>query len=247
MEGARRVFLSHTSELREFPEERSFVAAAERAVSRAGDSVLDMEYFPARDEKPAGYCRKQVRRAQVYVGIIGFRYGSAVPDEPGMSYTELEFAEAGRAGLPRLVFLLDEKAAADRPEFLADPDTGLAARQRMFRERLENSGITVRAVASPGDLELLLYQSLTELPGRPAAPSGQPGRPLDAVTNPFALEVHRPVQLEGQDPGLPELPVYVPRDHDAELARRAMSALEGSSTVAVLVGRTNVGMDAASA
>jgi hypothetical protein len=160
----RRVFLSHTAELRAFPAGRSFVAAAERAVSRAGDSVLDMEYFSAREDKPARYCRDQVRRAQVYAGIIGLRYGSAVPDEPGMSYTELEFAEAAAAGLPRLVFLLDEAGAA--AEVLADADPGLAGRQRAFRERLKHSGITVQAVASPDQLELLLYQSLTELPAR---------------------------------------------------------------------------------
>ena len=49
------------------------------------------------------------------MGLIGLRYGSPVRDQPELSYTELEFAAGRRAGLPRLVFVLDEDADLPLP------------------------------------------------------------------------------------------------------------------------------------
>ena len=80
-------------------------------------------------------------------------------------------------------------------------------------------------------------------PGGPRVPAVPPpaGRLLAQVSNPFALEVHRPVQPEGAAPGLPDLPAYVPREHDTELGRVVRAAAAGRSGVAVLVGGSSTG------
>ena len=75
----------------------------------------------------------------------------------------------------------------------------------------------------------------------PGSGAGPAGWPLAEVSDPFALEVHRPVQPEDPQPGLPVLPAYVPRDHDAELGSVVRAAADGSSGIAVLVGGSSTG------
>ena len=148
-----RVFLSHTAELREHPAGGPFVQAAERAVTSAGHAVVDMAYFTARDDKPAKYCRQKVSECDVYVGLIGFRYGSPVRDEPDKSYVELEYETAGQVGLTRLVFLLSEHPTVPLPVD-AGTDVKFGDRQARFRRDIRDT--TKANFDSPAQLETLL-------------------------------------------------------------------------------------------
>jgi tetratricopeptide (TPR) repeat protein len=168
----RRVFLSHTSELRELPAGRSFVAAIEAAIIRAGDVPVEMAYWTATDLPPAQEDRNRLATADVYVLLAGFRYGSPVRDQPDVSYTELEFLTAGELGVPRLVFLLSDHTQGP-PSLFVDHQHG--ARQAGFRQRLQDSGLVTVDVDSPDRAETLVYDALTQIPRTasdltPAAP-----------------------------------------------------------------------------
>jgi WD40 repeat protein len=162
----RRVLLSHTSELRRLPEKESFVAAAERAVSRAGDAIVDMAYFAAREGQPAQHCVDQVARCDVYVGIIGFRYGSPVPDAEESSYTELEHETAKDLGKPRLIFLLAEDAQGPRGLLL---DREFGSRQERFRANLSRERVLLKSISTPEQLHTELFHALIALREAPAA------------------------------------------------------------------------------
>ncbi len=71
--------------------------------------------------------------------------------------------------------------------------------------------------------------------------AGPPGWALAEVTDPFALEVHRPVQADHPGVELPVLPAYVVREHDQQLAGVVRAAAGGASGIAVLVGGSSTG------
>jgi hypothetical protein len=126
------------------------------AIGRAEMAPVNMRYFAAQDTRPTDYCRTRVRSCQVYVAIVGFRYGSILSGEK-VSCTEVEFLEAGRAGLPRLVFLLAKPGCPPR---LADADRGPISE---FRQRLCDTGLIVRRFTSAAELELEVFHALSQL------------------------------------------------------------------------------------
>jgi hypothetical protein len=155
-----RVFISHTSELREFPPGGSYVAKVKEAIPAAGNVIVDVADFPAADQLPAQLVPTGFGGCEVYVGVLGTWYGSPVRDRPDVSYTELEFNAATAAGLDRLVFMLDTDMGIP-PSRLIDHEHG--ARQDAFRRRVQNSGLVTQSFADPATLGQLVERSLQEL------------------------------------------------------------------------------------
>ena len=153
----------HTSELRDYPPGNSYVAAAERAVSACGHVIVNMADFPAASQPPAQLCVDRVRGCDVYVGVLGTRYGSPVRERPEVSYTELEFDTAAEAGLPRLVFLLDTSAADVGIPLSRLIDAEFGARQEAFRSRVQECGLVTQVFADAATLGQLVERSLREL------------------------------------------------------------------------------------
>jgi hypothetical protein len=208
-----QVFVSHTSDMAAFPQSRSFVQAVLDAVARAGMAAVDMRYFAARDRSPADYCRARVRACEIYVAVVGFRYGSIVPGE-AVSYTELEFGEAGAAGLPRLVFLLENFGGL--PPDAVDADLDLV---EGFRQRLRTAGLIVGSFTTSDRLELQVFHALSELPD---------ARPLAGAAPPAAEPI-----VVGEIPREP--PGFVARD-----MLSALSDAAGRGPVAVVCAVTGL-------
>ena len=121
----------------------------------------------------------RVRGCEVYVGVLGTRYGCPVRDMPEVSYTELEFDTAAGAGLDRLVFVLDEGAADVGLPVSALIDREFGARQDAFRRRVREGGLVTGSFGSPAGLGQLVERSLRELAGARRAGGG--GGPVPAV------------------------------------------------------------------
>ncbi|MFC3890360.1 DUF4062 domain-containing protein [Lentzea rhizosphaerae] len=148
------VFLSHTSEFTE----HGFIDAAQRALRRAGCLGVEMAEYPAVDKAPVHYDAERVTDADIYVGIIGFRYGSLVTGRE-VSYTEHEFDTATRREKIRLMFLLAPDAALPA-NCLTDPQHG--HKQQAFRDKIAKEPLIYQTFRTPEDLATKLLHSVLD-------------------------------------------------------------------------------------
>ena len=187
----RRVFLSYTSEFGAYPASQSYLAAAKGACNRNDYISDDMSQWSSGVLLPAEMCRERVRGCDVYIGIIGFSYGSPVRDEPGLSYTELEYEEASRCGLPVLVFLLANDG--DMRLGLARGNPEHSARQEAFRQRLIDERLAA-VFRNPDHLSDLIGRALLQLTGSLPVPE-VPRRPAPFMARHVPDDVVRRSEL----------------------------------------------------
>lgn len=97
--------------------------------------ISGMEKFGARPEKPLETCLKEVEKSDIFIGIIGMRYGSVDPIT-GKSFTQLEYEKAVDLRLEVLIYMIDEKKALIRPDSI-DPENYLKLKD--FKSKLSKS------------------------------------------------------------------------------------------------------------
>jgi hypothetical protein len=87
-------------------------AVVARALRKARYDVVIMEEYAARNARVESACQGDVIACDIYAGIFAWRYGHIPTDDnpDRLSVTEMEYSAAGAKPMPRLTFLLDDKA-----------------------------------------------------------------------------------------------------------------------------------------
>ena len=123
-----KVFLSSTgADLQEWRD------AAYEAIRLTGATCIRMEDFEADPAPPAEVCRREVLGASFVVGLIGFHYGSRVPDD-GRSFTQLEVETAEEVGIDCCVYVAPAGSTPATDQTGADLDAQRALRERLLAQ-----------------------------------------------------------------------------------------------------------------
>jgi hypothetical protein len=183
-------FLSHTAELAEHPAGRSFVDEAKGAIRRAGWRAVAVADDPL-GRRPVVPCAERIASASMWIGLVGFRYGTIVRGVPTHSHVELEYDLAQLHDRPRLVCLLDDHAPSLPPE--AAIDRGTAIRQERFRARIRSGNAPILTFCSPAELHARLFRWILAAHACPADTTAraQPTATSNPPTGATTIGPHR--------------------------------------------------------
>jgi len=174
-----QVFVSSTYE--DLKPERQ---AAVEEILRAGHIPAGMELFAAGDESQMEVIRRWIDESDVFMLILGGRYGSVEP-KSGKSYVELEYEYAASKNKPRIPVVISS-AALDRRR-VAEPARTEQGRVKEYEEF--RKGITDGRMCAffddPKDIRLAVHQSLGNLLSQGGVQGGW--LPARDVTDPKPL------------------------------------------------------------
>lgn len=149
-----RIFISST-----FTDLKVHRAALFSVIDEQNGKAHAMEFFGARPGAPKEECLGEVRKAHVFVLILGMRYGSLDPGS-GLSFTHLEYLEAQRLSLPSLIYLIDEARHLVLPK---DVEVGESATKLRSLKETVSALHVVSRFCSPEDLREKFLEDLAGL------------------------------------------------------------------------------------
>jgi hypothetical protein len=132
--------------------------AVHEAINRLdGYKSIRMEDFGAKNDAPLSVCHAKLNECEIFVGIVGHRYGS-IAQETEKSFSESEYDAAVAWGKVMLMFLAPEEfpVAAN----LIEPDE-LRQKQVAFRARVQQRhGLSVFPKDEEGKLAALVIEAI---------------------------------------------------------------------------------------
>jgi tetratricopeptide (TPR) repeat protein len=154
-----------------------------------------MEDFGARDWAADDFCRAEVGKCDLLVGIVGHLYGSC-PEGSEQSYTEREYDAAVAADVPRLMLIAPEDFPL--PANLIET-TKKQRKQRGFRKRVMGERVCP-TFSSAADLAEQVVQAIRNWEQQEAARQSRSGGaraegvmplpPQPYFAHPYALQEH---------------------------------------------------------
>jgi len=156
-----QVFVSST--YTDLVEERQ---AAVEAILRAGHIPAGMELFAAGDETQMNVIRRWIDEADVYMLILGGRYGSIDP-KSGMGYIELEYRYALEINKPVFAVVIDEDYLNKKVKRYGSNviETAHPDKLKKFRDLVRSK--MVRFWRDPTDIKIAILETMTAFSDRP--------------------------------------------------------------------------------
>jgi len=187
-----QVYLSST--LNDLQDERAAVRAALQ------HKCLVIESYSADERTVKESCLADVAKCDLYIGILGLRYGHC-PDG-GLSITELEFDEAVARKLPRLIFI--KKGSIDQKWIDAVSKESPSERIEAFIKKVNTRAVEFSSAA---ELKFHVLKAYTDYFERQGG-----GNAVGALVRPHQPMPHTPegMRREGAAPLVPEAVTETP-------------------------------------